>query len=207
NTKLSLSLLMGLLNVRLGYWWGRRIRARQRPGRYPPGMWRRLRELPRLRFRTERMLLDEWRAYYGGPSQRYWYLSDGGHFEGTGMYELIRRRMPFIIAIDALQDSRSQFQDVAQLIRLAEIDFDAHCLWLDPAEARRNHLTGWDAFEKPGIRVPRWIKKWLDPEAIGPWQEIKRNGPFAAALARITYAPTPYCWPERRAGGCLARLE
>src|SRR4029078_620296 len=107
NTKLSLSLLMGLLNVRLGYWWGRRIRARQRPGRYPPGMWRRLRELPRLRFRTERMLLDEWRAYYGGPSQRYWYLSDGGHFEGTGMYELIRRPMPLIIPIAAPPDTRS----------------------------------------------------------------------------------------------------
>jgi hypothetical protein len=188
NTKLSLSLLLGLLNVRLGYWWDSRIRAGQRPGRYPPGLWRRLLELPSFIFRTERMLLDEWRGYYGGPSQRYWYLSDGGHFEGTGVYELIRRRLPFMIAIDALQDSKYQFQDVSQLIRLAEIDFGAHCQWIDPVPARRDGKTGWEAFTPAhGPGVPVWVQDWLDPEAIGSWQEIRRNGPFAAALARVTY--------------------
>ena len=143
---------------------------------------------PSFIFRTERMLLDEWRGYYGGPSQRYWYLSDGGHFEGTGLYELIRRRLPFMIAIDALQDSKYQFQDVSQLIRLAEIDFGAHCQWIDPAPARLAGNTGWAAFHPThGPGVPIWIQDWLDPEAIGPWQEIKRNGPYAAALARVTY--------------------
>ena len=112
NTKLSLSLLLGLLNVRLGYWWDSRIRAGQRPGNYPPDFWRRLLALPSYLFRTQRMLLDEWRGYYAGPSQRFWYLSDGGHFEGTGVYELIRRQLPFMIAVDALTDPRYLFNDV-----------------------------------------------------------------------------------------------
>ncbi|HEV8242236.1 MAG TPA: GMC oxidoreductase [Thermoanaerobaculia bacterium] len=188
NTKLTLSLLLGLLNVRLGYWWDSRIRAGQRPGRYPPDFWRRLLEFPSLLFRTQRMLLDEWRGYYGGPSQRYWYLSDGGHFEATGMYELIRRRVRLIIAIDALHDPSYQFQDVTTLIRLAEIDFDATCHWLDPAPGRAAGLKGWDAFDGPGVRVPAFVRQWLDPDGIGPWQEIQRNGPFAAALARVTYS-------------------
>jgi choline dehydrogenase-like flavoprotein len=188
NTKLSLSLLLGLLNVRLGYWWDSRIRAGQRPGLYPPGFWRRLIELPSFIFRTQRMLLEEWQGYYGGPSQRFWYLSDGGHFEGTGLYELIRRRLPFMIAIDALQDAKYQFQDLSQLIRLAEIDFGAHCRWLDPAPGRAQGKTGWEAFEEHGIVVPPLVREWLDPEAIGPWQEIRRNGPYAAAIARVTYS-------------------
>jgi len=203
NTRVALSLLLGLLNVRLGYWWDTHIRAGQRPGRYPPGFWRRLIELPSFLFRTQRMLLDEWRGFYGGPSQRFWYLSDGGHFEGTGLYELIRRQMPFILSIDALQDSRYLFQDVSTLIRLAEIDFGAHCHWIDPVPARANGQTGWAAFQVAGQDVPLWIQSWLNPDAIGPWQEIKRNGPYAAALARVTYAkprltasgrPAPPTW-------------
>ena len=203
NTKVALSLLLGLLNVRLGYWWDTHIRAGQRPGRYPPGFWRRLIELPSFLFRTQRMLLDEWRGYYGGPSERFWYLSDGGHFEGTGLYELIRRQMPFILSIDALQDSRYLFRDVSTLIRLAEIDFGAHCHWIDPVPARANGQTGWAAFQVAGQDVPLWIQSWLNPDAIGPWQEIKRNGPYAAALARVTYAkprltasgrPAPPTW-------------
>jgi hypothetical protein len=195
NTQVALSLLKGLLNVRLGYWWDSRIGAGQRPGRYPKDFWRRLIELPSHLFRTQRMLLDEWRGYYGGPSERFWYLSDGGHFEATGMYELIRRRLPFVIAIDALQDSRYLFQDVSTLIRLAEIDFGATCHWLDPAPGRAAGLKGWEAFEhQQPVAVPDQVREWLDPEAIGPWQEIKRNGPFAAALARVSYASG---WPRR----------
>jgi len=36
------------------------------------------------------MLLNEWRGYFPGPGARLWYLSDGGHFENSGLYELIR---------------------------------------------------------------------------------------------------------------------
>ena len=32
------------------------------------------------------------------------------------------------------------------------------------------------------------VYDWLVPEAIGPWQEIRRNGPYAAAIARVTYS-------------------
>jgi hypothetical protein len=194
NTQLSLSLLLGLLNVRLGYWWDSRIRAGQRPGAYPPDFWRRLLQLPSRIFRTQRMLLDEWRGYFEGPSVRYWYLSDGGHFEGTGIYELVRRRLPLVIAADALYDPCYRYENVALVMRLCEIDFGATFGWLNPVPLRAEGAVGWEAFEDGGPPVPGWIRRWLDPGAIGSWEEIKRNGPYAAALARITYADG---WPRR----------
>ena len=50
-------------------------------------------------------LLTEFFGRFHGPARRHWYLSDGGHFENTGCFELIRRRVPFIVCSDAAQDA------------------------------------------------------------------------------------------------------
>ena len=39
------------------------------------------------------------------PTGERWYLTDGGHFENTACYELLRRPVPFIIASDNGQDA------------------------------------------------------------------------------------------------------
>lgn len=49
-------------------------------------------------------------------------LSDGGHFENLGIYELLRRRCKFIIASDAEADPDMTFNGLAKLIRYALID-------------------------------------------------------------------------------------
>ena len=62
---------------------------------------------------------------------RYVYLSDGGHFENLGVYELLRRRCKLIVASDASADARFSFEDLANLVHKAradlriEIDADA----------------------------------------------------------------------------------
>ena len=47
-----------------------------------------------------RPLFDE---FFGRTNaySKYVYLSDGGHFDNLGIYELIRRRCRFVIASDA----------------------------------------------------------------------------------------------------------
>ena len=50
------------------------------------------------------------------------YLSDGGHFENLGIYELVRRRCGFIIASDAGQDGEFHFDDLGGMIRKCRID-------------------------------------------------------------------------------------
>jgi hypothetical protein len=51
------------------------------------------------------------------------YLSDGGHFENLGLYELVRRRCACIVVVDAGQDADSQFDDLGNAIRKCYADF------------------------------------------------------------------------------------
>ena len=105
--------LAGLANVRLGYWW-------RATGQYAgkPTQWN---------------LLREFRGDFSGPDEKYWYLSDGGHFENTGAYELIRRKVPFIVVCDNGMDTRFEYEDLAGLVRKARIDFDCEINFLDVA--------------------------------------------------------------------------
>ena len=64
------------------------------------------------------------RASHDNP---YVYLSDGGHFENMGIYELMRRRCKFIIAIDGTGeppvDQPLAFGGLGLCLRRARIDF------------------------------------------------------------------------------------
>ena len=154
DTKLAQSLLLGLLNVRLGYWWNSGIDADKRPGRYPPSLWRWVKGLPARLFRVQASLLNQWRAYFAGPAARLWYLSDGGHFDNTGLYELVRRKLPFIIAVDGAHDDHYEFEDLAILTRVVRLDFRAEIAWIDPTAARAAGTTGWAALDGASTLPP-----------------------------------------------------
>ena len=53
----------------------------------------------------------------------YVYLSDGGHFENLGIYELVRRRCRYIVACDAGQDASFNFDDLGNAVRKCRSDF------------------------------------------------------------------------------------
>jgi choline dehydrogenase-like flavoprotein len=130
-TSLGLSLFLGLVNIRLGYWWDSGIRQEERPGEYPQSFWRRLKRLPTTLFRAQSMLLAEWRGRFYGPARWFWYLSDGGHFENTGLYELLRRRVRFMIVSEAGADPDYEWSDVALLMQQVREDFRAEIVWID----------------------------------------------------------------------------
>jgi hypothetical protein len=75
-------------------------------------------------------LLDEFLGRFRGPSRRHWYLTDGGHFENTGCYELIRRRLPFIVVCDCGCDAGYHYSDLANLVRRARVDLGAEITFL-----------------------------------------------------------------------------
>jgi hypothetical protein len=50
------------------------------------------------------------------------YLSDGGHFDNLGLYEMLRRRCRFIVVVDAGQDGAMAFEDLGHAIRKSEVD-------------------------------------------------------------------------------------
>jgi hypothetical protein len=139
-----LVLLMALLNVRLGYWLPNPRFVKERPSDDgSDNRWMRAVEKVRKsphwilgsgpgpvylvyealrRNRAERALVN---------------VSDGGHIENLGIYELLRRRCRFIIACDAEADAKVTFGSLAALIRYARIDLGIE-IDIDLAEIRRN---------------------------------------------------------------------
>ena len=49
-------------------------------------------------------------------------MSDGGHIENLGVYELLRRRCKFIIAVDGERDPEMKFGSLIKLMLYARID-------------------------------------------------------------------------------------
>jgi hypothetical protein len=52
----------------------------------------------------------------------YVYLSDGGHFENLGLYEMVLRRCRFIVVCDASTDPQYSFESLAIAVRQIRID-------------------------------------------------------------------------------------
>jgi hypothetical protein len=50
-------------------------------------------------------------------------LTDGGHFENLGLYEMVMRRCRFIILVDSDADNDFEFEDLGNAVRKIEIDF------------------------------------------------------------------------------------
>lgn len=115
-TTLGTSLLLGLANVRLGRWWASGC-GQDRSRGFERGFG--------IVFKTQAFLYSEFLAQFHGLRREWQYLSDGGHFENTAVYELLRpeRKLRAIVVCDCGADLPYQFEDLANLIRLARIDF------------------------------------------------------------------------------------
>lgn len=100
----SLSALFTLLNIRLGYW----MANLQSRGKRAPGFVCLLREMTGVGM---------------SEKSRWLNLSDGGHIENMGIYELLRRRCKFIVCVDGEADPESTFEGQLTLVRHAQIDF------------------------------------------------------------------------------------
>jgi hypothetical protein len=107
HTSAPLAFLMTVFNVRLGWWIANPARNRWTSAGPVFGLLQLTKELLALaNDRTE-----------------FVYLSDGGHFENLGLYELLRRRCRYIICADGEEDRDFQFESLGGLIRKAREDF------------------------------------------------------------------------------------
>ncbi|PLP97141.1 hypothetical protein [Cupriavidus pauculus] len=111
------SLLVGLANLRPGIWWQGRM-ATDVTGDPSLRGW-----LGTL-FRTQCHLGRELAARFHGMRGDWQYLSDGGHFDNTAVYELLRpeRLIGLIVLCDCGSDPGYRFADLANLIGRARAD-------------------------------------------------------------------------------------
>lgn len=100
------TVLMALVNVRLGYWVSHPESSVAKRRSHFVTAWRELSGK-----------LDEKRPLLQ--------LSDGGHFDNLGVYELIRRRVRVIVACDGTADPDFGFSDFITLLERIEADFGA----------------------------------------------------------------------------------
>jgi Patatin-like phospholipase len=107
------SLLLALFNVRLGWWLGN-------PGL--PGETSFDTEGPQIAIKPFVFEM------FGQTTdtRRYVYLSDGGHFENLGLYEMIRRRCRCIVVSDAGCDPNYGFEDLGNAVRKIAIDLGVY---------------------------------------------------------------------------------
>ncbi|MEP1648335.1 hypothetical protein, partial [Rhodopirellula bahusiensis] len=133
-TSPAVSLLLTLANVRLGYWWNSGIWSGDR-AELPmkQGLFAWLKNWFMRTFAAQGLLLSELRGQFAGPWRRHFYLSDGGNFENTATYELLRRRVPLIVTCDAGRDVKQQLSGLAELTRIARVDFGAEVTFVKDA--------------------------------------------------------------------------
>ncbi|MFC4158947.1 hypothetical protein [Chitinimonas lacunae] len=121
STRLGVAALLTLAGIRLGYWWDsigmedKKVDFRQPLGKY-------------------RQLLSELFGRFDGKQRRNWFLSDGGHFENTGVYPLLREECELIVLADCGADPRYAFGDLENLLRKARIDLQVDITFLRPKE-------------------------------------------------------------------------
>lgn len=106
------SLVMRILNIRLGYW----VPNPNTPAvsrLFPPNFF-----FPYLfsKHKESNLFLE---------------LSDGGHFENLGLYELFRRRMKTIIICDGGADKNFTFEDLGNALEKARVDLGVEVTKLD----------------------------------------------------------------------------
>jgi hypothetical protein len=103
--------LMGVFNIRLGRWVGNPHSSEGNENTWQ-------KTGPKV------ALFHLLREVFGltDKASGYVYLSDGGHFENLGIYELVRRRCRYIIACDAGADPRYGFEDLGNAIRKCRTD-------------------------------------------------------------------------------------
>lgn len=107
-----LSMLLTFLNIRLGY-------AAPHPKVERPEWWC---KRPNFLYPGFRDLFLRWKVTEQSAMIQ---LSDGGHFDNFGIYELLRRRLKLIVVVDAGADPDFTFSELANAMEKALVDFGA----------------------------------------------------------------------------------
>ncbi|QXH33709.1 patatin-like phospholipase family protein [Pseudomonas muyukensis] len=168
-TQRGLAALLTFAGVRLGYW----LSQRERGGAAVAGT-----IFSRMQAKSKALLSELSATFDAGPDAN-WFLTDGGHFENTGVYPLLLERARVIVLADCGADPSYSFEDVENLVRKARIDMGIRITFRRP-----NDLAGLPA-EILGKDACDWseCRKYF-----GTLQELTRDDSEAClALATLEY--------------------
>jgi GNAT superfamily N-acetyltransferase len=179
----AVTFLLALFNVRLGWWLGN-------PG--PAGAKTYDRSSPA--FAVGPLFSEAFGLTDAGHP--YVYLSDGGHFENLGLYEMVLRRCRSILVIDAGCDPTGVFEDLGNAIRKIqidlgiEIDMDLDLLERKPAGlvSRGHHAIGTIRYDKVDATAGVGTILYMKPSLTGDEPTDVRE--YAARHPQFPHEPT-----------------
>jgi hypothetical protein len=155
--------LMFLSGLRLGYW---QEAVNRREGE------------PRRWTNRPKLVRSEALARFPGLRSAQWYLSDGGHFDNTGVYSLLKRKVRLIVLADCGADPDYGFEDLENLVRKAEIDYACNIEFVSAPEHQPTD----------GLDTARRLRA-----AVGKPAEYKKcEGEQCLLLGRVRYDDGTY---------------
>ncbi len=178
----AVTFLLTFFNIRLGWWLGN-------PGEAGAETFNQA--CPRvsvLRLAQEALGLTD-------AKNPYVYLSDGGHFENLGLYEMVLRRCHYILVSDAGCDQESTFQDLGNAIRKIRIDLgidiDIDLSQLRPdarKHVQRHYAVGTIHYDRVDSVAPKGVLIYVKPSLTG--NEPADVLEYAAHHAAFPHEPT-----------------
>ena len=177
-----LGFLLMLFNVRLGWWLGNPA--------HPEAFDR---EGPDFSIVP---LLEEL-ASQTTDDGRWIYLSDGGHFENLGIYEMVRRRCRVIVVSDAGSDPGCSFEDLGNAVRKiyidqgVSIDFENLDLTARQIPPKVGSYCALGRITYPGSTTPGWLL-YIKPGYHG--NEPAHIRSYAIAHATFPHESTADQW-------------
>jgi Patatin-like phospholipase len=178
------SFIMALFNVRLGQWLSNPRHSKYCSKDEPTNGWH---------------LFIQEALGHTSADKPYIYVSDGGHFENLGLYEMIRRRCHTIVVSDAGADPDCTLEDLGRAIRRISIDFgvtieferiDVRKRGPDPANPGVYCAVGRVKYPEKGAREGRIV--YIKP---GLYDDVPADvRAYAAANAKFPHDITLNQW-------------
>ncbi len=113
-------------------------------------------------------------------TSQFIYLSDGGHFDNLGLYEMLRRRCEFIVVVDAGHDPDYGYFDLGRALQHALVDRGVKVSFLRPLVTGQKNFESYGAYAEITYPKPAcssgtpalqrkgqllYIKPWLPKDA------------------------------------------
>jgi hypothetical protein len=166
---MPLVMLLALVNARLGFWAPTPVGARWREPR--AALWP---------FYLLREALSQ-----TTDLTTYCYLSDGGHFDNTGIYALVERGCRYIVLFDSGADPGPCFADLGGAIRRCRIDFGAE---VDLGVQGLLDQTDGLATRQVVVGRVRYRKEHWDTLGLGAQSDADRTGIIVWVKPAVTTA-------------------
>jgi hypothetical protein len=191
HTTIPIAILCGMFNIRLGYWW--------ESGVTPKRSWLLDTLLP-----VQSALFQEMFASTHGTAGRLWNVSDGGHFENMGAYELVRRRLPVIVVVDAESDPDFKFRGLSDFVRKARLDFGAEVAFLTAQQ-----LDGLEPGKSPSNPpLPSTVREYFgDLDALRRGRSVEERFRNVHGDAAVRHTIEPDRARASKAHAALARIR